>query len=94
MAASKVELGFVLEPSPLYTARLAAKLEDLGFDLVLCPDTQNLCADPYSQLALAGAATKRLRLGTGVTNPLTRDAAVTASAFATLQMETGGRAIC
>ena len=49
MAASKVELGFVLEPSPLYTARLAAKLEELGFDLVLCPDTQNLCADPYSQ---------------------------------------------
>ncbi len=90
----KTEFGFVLEPSPNYTARLAGKIEQLGFDIMLCPDTQNLCADPYGQLALAGAATKTLRIGTGVTNPVTRDAAVTASAMASLQMESGGRAIC
>jgi 5,10-methylenetetrahydromethanopterin reductase len=89
-----VEFGYVLEPSPRYTAKLAARVEAFGFDIMLCPDTQNLCADPYSQLALVGAATRRLRLGTGVTNPITRDAAVTASAVATLQVETGGRAIC
>lgn len=88
------EFGFIVEPSPRYTARLAARLEQLGFDIMLCPDTQNLCADPYGQLALAGAATRRLRIGTGVTNPVTRHAAVTASAMAALQMETGGRAIC
>jgi 5,10-methylenetetrahydromethanopterin reductase len=83
-----------MEPSPTYTARLAARIEQLGFDIMLCPDTQNLCADPYGQLALASAATRHLRIGTGVTNPITRDAAVTASAMASLQMESGGRAIC
>ena len=45
------------------------------------------------ELALAGAATTRLRLGPGVTNPVTRHPAVTASAAATLQAETGGRAV-
>lgn len=84
----------MLEPSPTFTARLAARIEELGFDIMLCPDTQNLCADPYGQLALASAATTRLRIGTGVTNPITRDAAVTASSMASLQMESGGRAIC
>lgn len=88
-----IEFGFVLEPSPLYTARLAARLEALGFDAVLCPDTQNLCAEPYGQLALAAAATRRIRIGTGVTNPVTRAAAVTASAMAALQIESGGRAL-
>jgi len=92
--ASSIEFGFIMEPSPGYTARLAARIEQMGFDILLCPDTQNLCADPYVQLALAGAATHRLRIGTGVTNPVTRDAAVTASAMASLQLETRGRAIC
>ncbi|MEZ5498642.1 MAG: LLM class flavin-dependent oxidoreductase [Steroidobacteraceae bacterium] len=88
------EIGFVMEPSPRTTATLARRLEAMGFDLLLCPDTQNLSADPYGQLSLAAAATTRLRLGTGVTNPVTRDAAVTASAMATLQLESGGRAVC
>lgn len=89
-----VELGFVLEPSPRYTAPLAARLEAMGFDTMLCPDTQNLCAEPYGQLSLAAAATTRIRLGTGVTNPVTRASAVTASAMAALQIESAGRAIC
>ena len=66
----------------------------MGFDILLCPDTQNLSPEPYGQLSLAAAQTTRLKLGTGVTNPLTRDAAVTASAIATLQAESGGRCIC
>ncbi len=49
-------------------------------------------ADIWVELALAGAATSRLRLGPGVTNPVTRHIAVSASAAATLQAETGGRA--
>jgi 5,10-methylenetetrahydromethanopterin reductase len=86
--------GIVMEPSPGYTARLAAEIEAMGFDALLCPDTQCLSADPYAQLALAAARTSRLRLGTGVTNPVTRDVSVTASALATLQIESGGRALC
>jgi 5,10-methylenetetrahydromethanopterin reductase len=88
------EIGIVMEASPGYTARLARDIEAMGFDALLCPDTQNLSPDPFGQLALATASTERLRLGTGVTNPITRDVAVTASAFATLQAESGGRVIC
>lgn len=88
------EFGIVMEASPGYTARLAREIEQLGFDILLCPDTQNLSPDPYGQLALAAQTTTRLRMGTGVTNPVTRDVAVTASALATLQAESNGRAIC
>ncbi len=88
------EFGLVMEASPGYTARLAAEIEAMGFDYLLCPDTQNLAPDPYGQLSLAAQATTTLKLGTGVTNPVTRDPAVTATAVATLQQESGGRAIC
>lgn len=89
-----IEIGVVNEPSAGFTAPNAKRLEDFGFDCLLTPDTQNLSADPYGQLSLAAAATKTLKLGTGVTNPITRDVAVTASALATLQIESNGRAIC
>ena len=88
------QFGLVMEASPGYTAKLAVEIEALGFDLLACPDTQNLSPDPYGQLNLAAARTKRLRLGTGVTNPVTRDSAVTACALASLQAESQGRAIC
>lgn len=88
------EFGIVMEASPSYTARLAHEIERLGFDILLCPDTQNLSPDPFTQLALATRSTTRLKLGTGVTNPVTRDVAVSATAFATLQAESGGRMIC
>ncbi|MEZ5565941.1 MAG: LLM class flavin-dependent oxidoreductase [Gammaproteobacteria bacterium] len=88
------EFGIVMEPSPGYTARLAAEIEALGFDALLCPDTQCLSPDPYGQLSLAASRTRRLFLSTGVTNPVTRDASVTAGATATLQLESGGRARC
>lgn len=90
----KTEFGIVMEPSPGYTARLAREIEAMGFDALLCPDTQCLSPEPYGQLSLAAASTTRLFLGTGVTNPVTRDASVTAGALATLQVESGGRARC
>jgi 5,10-methylenetetrahydromethanopterin reductase len=75
------------------TAERARQAEGWGFEGMLVADSQNLNADVWVELALAGAATERLRLGPGVTNPATRDPAVTASAAATLQKETGGRAV-
>jgi 5,10-methylenetetrahydromethanopterin reductase len=88
------EFGIVMEPSPGYTARLAAEIESLGFDFLLCPDTQCLSPDPYGQMNLAASRTTRLRFGTGVTNPYTRDSSVTAGALASLQKESAGRMIC
>jgi len=93
-AQRATEFGIVFEPSPGYTARLAAEVEAMGFDVLLCPDTQCLSADPWGQLSLAAASTSRIFLSTGVTNPVTRDSSVTACSLATLQIESAGRARC
>jgi probable F420-dependent oxidoreductase len=47
--------------------------------------------DPYPLLTLMAANTKRMRLGTLVTNPAVRDLTVTASLFATLNLISDGR---
>jgi len=74
-------------------AQRAREVEDWGFAGLLVADSQNLNADVWVELALAGAATERIGLGPGVTNPVTRHPAVTASAALTLQQETSGRAV-
>jgi 5,10-methylenetetrahydromethanopterin reductase len=73
--------------------RQARQAEDEGWDGLGVVDSQNLAADPYAELALAATATSRILLGTAVTNPLTRHPAVTATAIATVQAESGGRAV-
>jgi 5,10-methylenetetrahydromethanopterin reductase len=78
---------------PGRVVEVARQAEAWGFDGLLVADSQSLTADVWIELALAGAATSRLRLGPGVTNPATRHLAVTASAAATLHEETGGRAV-
>ena len=78
---------------PHRVAQLARQAEGWGFNGLLVADSQNLNADVWVELALAAGATTRLRLGPGVTNSVTRHLAVTASAAATLQAETGGRTV-
>jgi 5,10-methylenetetrahydromethanopterin reductase len=87
-----VEVWLHAFPFPGRVAELAREAEAWGFTGLLLADSQNLTADIWVELAQAGAATAKLRLGPGVTNPLTRHIAVTASAAITLQAETGGRA--
>jgi 5,10-methylenetetrahydromethanopterin reductase len=72
--------------------RRARWAEGAGFDGITIVDSQNLSGDCYIALAMAAAATARLKLGTGVTNPFTRHPAVTAGAIATVQAVSGGRA--
>jgi 5,10-methylenetetrahydromethanopterin reductase len=71
----------------------ARRAEDEGWTGVGLPDTQNKLPDPYVAMTVAGLATSQLRLATSVTNPFTRNAAVTASAISTVHRETGGRAL-
>jgi 5,10-methylenetetrahydromethanopterin reductase len=78
---------------PHRVAELAQAVEAWGFGGLLVADSQNLNADLWVEVGLAGAATDRIVVGPGVTNPLTRHPAVTASAAATVQAETGGRAV-
>lgn len=78
---------------PGQTAALARRIEEEGWDGLGFGDSQNMAVDPYPELALAAEATTRLKVGPSVTNPLTRHAAVTATAIATIQAESGGRAV-
>jgi 5,10-methylenetetrahydromethanopterin reductase len=89
-----MDVGVILAPLPRRSADFARMAEGLGFASMLYPDSQNLAPDVWQQLALAAQATTTIRLGPGVTNPVTRDPAVTACAALSLQVESGGRAIC
>src|SRR4051812_39646338 len=71
----------------------AQQAEAAGFDGVTIVDSQNLSGDCYVALAAAAGETDRIKLGTGVTNPFTRHAAVTACAISTVHAESGGRAV-
>lgn len=77
---------------PTAFAHRAQRAEANGWDGITIVDSQNLSGDCYVGLAVAAGATTRIRLGTGVTNPFTRHAAVTASAIATVHAVSGGRA--
>ena len=83
-------LSYPLPGTPERSSLLAEKQ---GWDGLLFTDSQNHNGDCYAALAIAAKATKRIGLGTGVTNPYTRHAAVTASAISTIQVESNGRAV-
>ncbi|MGE3619430.1 MAG: LLM class flavin-dependent oxidoreductase [Acidimicrobiia bacterium] len=74
-------------------AELARQAEDEGWDGIGLPDSQCLVPELYAQLGVAAAVTTRLGLSSAVTNPWTRHPAVAAAAVATLQAESGGRAV-
>ena len=70
-----------------------ALAERKGFTHAWLYDTQMICADVFQCLALCAIKTKKIKLGTNVTNPLSRIAPVTANNFATLNLLAPGRAI-
>ncbi len=71
----------------------ARSIEAQGWDGQMFMDSQSLSADPYVMMGVWAAATERLKLSTGVTNPFTRHPAVTAASVATLQSISNGRAV-
>jgi 5,10-methylenetetrahydromethanopterin reductase len=68
-------------------------VEELGYDALWLGDSQLIWRELYVLLGAAAVATRRVTLGVGVTNPITRHPAVTASAMMTLQELSGGRGI-
>ena len=80
-------------PVPGQSEDMARRVEQAGWDGLYFADTQCLSGDIYSAMCLAAKATTRLKVGTAVTNPVTRHPAVTASAIATVQVESAGRAV-
>ncbi|MGO9403156.1 MAG: TIGR03842 family LLM class F420-dependent oxidoreductase [Terriglobales bacterium] len=70
---------------------LTRQAEASGFDYGWIFDSHVLWLDPYPMLTLMAANTQKMRLGTCVTNPATRDITVTSSLFATLNLISKGR---
>jgi 5,10-methylenetetrahydromethanopterin reductase len=72
---------------------IAERAEAAGWDGVAYTDSQNLVGDPFIAMALGATVTDRLRFMTAVTNPATRHAAALATAIATVQEVSNGRAV-
>ena len=88
-----MQFGFTLKPDHSIdrTLALARQAEAAGFSHGWLFDSHVLWRDPYPLLTLIAQATTRLRLGTCVTNPATREPSVTASTLTVLDEVSGGR---
>src|SRR5260370_12232997 len=65
---------------------LTQQAEASGFSFGWIFDSHVIWKDPFPLLTLMAANTKKMRLGTCVTNPAVRDVTVSASLFATLNL--------
>jgi probable F420-dependent oxidoreductase len=91
-----LEFAFTLKPDMTAERilRLTQQAETEGFNYGWVFDSHVLWQEPYPLLTLMAANSRRMRLGTCVTNPVVRDATVTASLIATLNRISGGRMDC
>ncbi|MGD9762547.1 MAG: LLM class flavin-dependent oxidoreductase [Candidatus Binatia bacterium] len=88
-----MQFSVMMETMPQAPA-FAKLAEENGFNALFLIDTHIGWREVVPYLTLCAQATKRLRIGTLVTNPVTRHPTVVASYFATLQEISGGRMIC
>src|ERR1700752_105163 len=70
---------------------LTKQAESSGFSFGWIFDSHVIWKEPFPLLALMAANTKKMHLGTCVTNPAVREVTVSASLFATLNLASGGR---
>jgi len=88
-----MQFGITIKPD-MPVERIVAltrQAEASGFEYGWIFDSHVLWLEPYPMLTLMATSTKKMRLGTCVTNPATRDITVTSSLFATLNLISGGR---
>src|ERR1700678_2369502 len=91
-----MKFGVVLQTDPpaRQVVELAQLSESLGFEYVWTFDSPVLWQEPFVIYSQILATTKSVVVGPMVTNPLSRDWAVTASLFATLNEMYGNRTVC
>jgi 5,10-methylenetetrahydromethanopterin reductase len=65
--------------------QLAKLSERLGFSHLWIGDSHLIWREAYVNMAAMALSTSKVKLGTGVTNPITRHPSVVASAYATLE---------
>lgn len=92
---SSLNFGVGLFPTePLQKMiRLAKLSEDLGYSHIWIGDSHLIWREAFVNMAAAALNTTKVKIGTGVTNPLTRHPSVVASAYATLEEFAPGRFI-
>ena len=92
---SEPRSGVVLQgvDAPSTFEHMVEEIEALGFDHLWITDSSLHARNPYAYLTLAARSSSRLRLGTAVTNPVTRHPAITAVAIATVDEISDGRSI-
>ena len=90
-----LSFGVTVLPDPPYQrlVELIKLAEAHGFEYGWTYDSHVLWQESTPTLALAAAATERIKLGHMVTNPGTRDPTVVASAYATLHDISEGRMV-
>jgi probable F420-dependent oxidoreductase len=90
-----LSFGVTVLPDPPYQRliELIQLAERQGFEYGWTYDSHVLWQESFPTMALAAAATERIKLGHMVTNPGTREPTVVASAYATLQDISGGRMV-
>ncbi|MQA74459.1 MAG: LLM class flavin-dependent oxidoreductase [Solirubrobacterales bacterium] len=90
------EFGFMMGLSPREPigrfGDIARAAEELGFESAWLADSQLYTKNVYIALTLAAERTGSIRIGPGVTNPVTRHPTVTANALAGLLEVSDGRA--
>ncbi len=88
-----MKFGVTMFPNSLEDVASGAKLaEEMGFDYVGIADSQSLARELYVALSVVATSTERVLLGPTVSNPLTPHPAVAASAIASINELSKGRA--
>lgn len=87
-----MDFSILVESNPDMPA-IAKLAEANGFGTIFVIDSHVSWREPYPYMTLSARETSRIRIGTLVTNPVTRHPTVTASAFATLHEISGGRMV-
>jgi len=83
---------FPTEPLPKMI-QLAKVSEEAGYSHIWVGDSHLIWREAYVNMTAMALNTTRVKLGTGVTNPITRHPSVLASAYATLEEYSPGRMI-
>lgn len=92
-ATMGVDFGILLmSTDPTRIGELSRTAEGSGFDRIRFIDSQSLYPELWSCVTVGALSTSRVKVGPGVTNPLTRHPSVTASALATVDALSNGRA--
>ena len=89
-----MEVGFFFWPyNPALVENLADRADRYGYDMIGIADTPGNAMDPWVSAALAARVTKKARVALSVTNIVTRDAAISAAAIASIDQIIEGRAV-